>query len=460
MNVIADALNIKRKSPPGNSVKLKMGGTLTPIDDPTLFIEADLEVGATSGSDPGLYSRGKVTLKNRTGSNPEMDIEARGQTALNDLRLYIPGKLKVDGSTVNSFISENLTISKNLDVDGTGIFNDLIAVTSNNITFDKLEVKGTATLPNVTFTNSTITNINGGTHITQAQFNANNGLNPGSHVHDSSSASSFRAGHDHAGEYALVGHTHTSCPTCRPCTCCCAPQPPCCPSSRTLKRNIKPFKDYDKSLKDIADTSLFTWQYKKDKGDHPEKVRMGIISEELPEDLQIRVETDSDANCKTDKKQKDSKAKDKKKNKEKVSTPDWPSIYGTLWAGIKAFAKELDDFKKESADKLTNLSNELKTSIADQMAQLKKDITSQLESLNGQIVEAEKALEKHSEEVSKNTKELSELKKQFQDTVLPLQKSYEEELKKTHEEMKSTQKQLYRSGLNLEVRTGFPLSRE
>ena len=435
INVVADALNIKRKSPPGNSVQLKVEGTLSP-PDPILLIKSDTEVGGgTTGSGPGLFSLGHVLLKGRTGT-PTMKIEARGiGTGLN---LNIPGNLTVEGPDT-SLISENLHIPENLTVNGTGTMNDVLSVT-NSSRFTNLQVDKRATFPSsVQINQANITNINGGTHITRAQFGT---LNESSHTHPAGSASSFRDGHNHNGVYALVGHTHTPCPTCRPCTCCCAPQPPCCPSSRTLKRNIKPFKDYDKSLKDIADTPLFTWQYKKDKGDHPEKVRMGIISEELPKDLQIRVETDSEATCKTDKKQKDSKAKEKKKDKEKVSTPDWPSIYGTLWAGIKAFAKGLDDFKKENSTKFTELSKELKIYLTDQIAQLKKEMTSQLDNLKNQVAETEKALEKHSEEVSQNTEELSELKKQFQETILPLQKSYKEELKKTHEEMKNTQKQL------------------
>ena len=98
------------------------------------------------------------------------------------------------------------------------------------------------------------------------------------------------------------------------------------PSSRTLKKNIKPFKDFKKALEDILKTSLFTYEYKKDQ---PEKSRMGIISEELPEHLQII-------------------------EKGKASRPDWVSIYGTFWASLKELwevisnqDKELKEVKKE-----------------------------------------------------------------------------------------------------------------
>ena len=228
-----------------------------------------------------------------------------------------------------------------------------------------------------------------------------------------------------------------------PPTCLCFP-PPCCPSSRTLKRNIKPFKDYEKSLKDIAVTPLFTYQYKKGKGDHPEKPRMGIISEELPKNLQIRVESGSDASCETDKKRKDSQAenKTKKKDGEKISTPDWLSIYGTLWAGIKAFAKQLEDFKRESAARLTELSRELKAWLTGQMDPLKKEAAAQVKELKSQTAEVEKALAKRSKELAGDTRELSKLKKQLEKNILPLQENLQEELKKTKEEMKDIKKQL------------------
>ena len=91
--------------------------------------------------------------------------------------------------------------------------------------------------------------------------------------------------------------------------------PPTPPSSKSLKKNIRPFSSIEKSLEDILKTPLFTYQYK-DKKFHPDKKRMGIIAEELPKDLQLPVE-------------------------DRIA-PDWPSIYGTLWAGIKALHSKIE----------------------------------------------------------------------------------------------------------------------
>ena len=57
---------------------------------------------------------------------------------------------------------------------------------------------------------------------------------------------------------------------------------------------------------------------------------MGIISEDLPKHLQI-------------------------KDKGKPITPDWVSIYGTLWASIKALFNRFISFKKEVLDKINKL---------------------------------------------------------------------------------------------------------
>ncbi len=86
-------------------------------------------------------------------------------------------------------------------------------------------------------------------------------------------------------------------------------------SSRTFKNTITPFKNYQYSLSVINNTPLFTYFYNKD---HPKHKRMGIISEDLPKHLQI-------------------------KNKGKPPKPDWVSIYGTLWAGIKALSNKFNN---------------------------------------------------------------------------------------------------------------------
>ncbi len=80
-------------------------------------------------------------------------------------------------------------------------------------------------------------------------------------------------------------------------------------SSRALKKNIYPVKNLKKYFQWMLETPLFTYQYKDPKL-QPDKMRMGIISEELPEILQI-------------------------KRKGKFSQPDWPSVYGVFAASIK-----------------------------------------------------------------------------------------------------------------------------
>ena len=90
-------------------------------------------------------------------------------------------------------------------------------------------------------------------------------------------------------------------------------------SSRFFKKNIVPFTDYNKALQDILTTPLFNFQYKKN---HPDKIRMGIIAEDLPKHLQL-------------------------KSADKPVMPDMPTITGTLWAGIKELYNLLQIFKTE-----------------------------------------------------------------------------------------------------------------
>ncbi len=98
-------------------------------------------------------------------------------------------------------------------------------------------------------------------------------------------------------------------------------------SSRVFKNNITLFKNYQYALSVINNTPLFTYYYNKD---HPKHKRMGIISEDLPKHLQIQ-------------------------DNGKPIQPDWVSIYGTLWAGIKALYNRFMDFKKEVLDKIHKL---------------------------------------------------------------------------------------------------------
>ena len=92
-------------------------------------------------------------------------------------------------------------------------------------------------------------------------------------------------------------------------------------SSRMLKKDIVGFEDYEQSLQDILNTPLYHYKYK-NKLDYPHKLRMGIISEELPDHLQL-----------------------KKKNF--LSHPDWPSIYGAFWASLKALYERFIGFQEK-----------------------------------------------------------------------------------------------------------------
>ena len=74
-----------------------------------------------------------------------------------------------------------------------------------------------------------------------------------------------------------------------------------------------------KSLDDIiSNSTLFTYKYKHPQ-DFPDKTRWGIISEKLPDHLQLKREN-------------------------RPSHPDWPSIYGGFWASIKALYQGMFEF--------------------------------------------------------------------------------------------------------------------
>ena len=98
-------------------------------------------------------------------------------------------------------------------------------------------------------------------------------------------------------------------------------QPVVITSSRALKKKIKVIEGEASYLEALLKTPLFTYYYKSPFS-HPEKERMGIISERLPKYLQIQ-------------------------EKGRLSRPDWPSIYGYFWAGIKALYKGIQKLRIE-----------------------------------------------------------------------------------------------------------------
>ena len=115
------------------------------------------------------------------------------------------------------------------------------------------------------------------------------------------------------------------------------------PSSKTLKKNIKPFKNFEKALENIKNTPLFTYQHKKE---HSDKMRMGVIAEELPKDLQL--------------------------NQIPVK-PDWPTIYGTFWAAIKSLIIKFDRLKKNIFTAIEKISERVTQNLKD-LRQINKKI--------------------------------------------------------------------------------------
>ncbi len=152
-------------------------------------------------------------------------------------------------------------------------------------------------------------------------------------------------------------------------------------SSRTLKKNIKVFKDYNSSLKNILNTPLYTYEYK---DDLPDKKRMGYISEDLPKSLQIL-------------------------EKGEVSRPDMPSIYGTLWASIKALYFHIKDFQKGVSEKFKVVLKELKdlTPVVKNNEKVITEIQTEIKALkeaNKQIKAENKKLKQKIDKILKNKK--------------------------------------------------------
>ncbi len=149
-------------------------------------------------------------------------------------------------------------------------------------------------------------------------------------------------------------------------------------SSKVYKKNIRPFNDMEKALKDILETPLFTY-YFKDKNNFPKKKRMGVIAEDLPKNLQL---------------------------KGKPIAPDWPSIYGTLWAGIKALHSKFKTLNSTIEAKFKALS---KTD-----DQFKKELAG----TNKELANTKQELKSANEKIDSLSKELKELKSSFEKTGL------------------------------------------
>ena len=171
-------------------------------------------------------------------------------------------------------------------------------------------------------------------------------------------------------------------------------------SSKVYKKNIKPFKNFEKALQDIISTSLFTYEYKKN---HSKKSRMGIISEELPKHLQIK---DLDSGLRrNDKLSRNDGAKGKSSAKKKPSMPDWPSVYGTFWASIKTLFLQFKSFKEIVLAELKEIKEQF-TSTLTVIERNKKTLTS----FNKQIQKTTKDSQINQEKNNKQKKELAKIK--------------------------------------------------
>ena len=180
-------------------------------------------------------------------------------------------------------------------------------------------------------------------------------------------------------------------------------------SSRTIKKNIKAFKNFDKALEDILNTPLFTFEFKKD---NPQKKRIGFISEELPSHLQI---------------------------KDKPSRPDITSIRGTILAAIKALYKKIRNLKEE----LHSQTKELKTLL---LKELKESGKSLKEEFSVQVKGLRKSLEKVREELSQEIKKTEQMNSKKWKDLIEKQKKKKafivEELHKTKKDLNLVQGEL------------------
>ena len=176
-------------------------------------------------------------------------------------------------------------------------------------------------------------------------------------------------------------------------------------SSKVYKKNIRPFEDFEKSLEDILKTPLWTYQFK-DKGDHPDKKRIGLIAEELPKSLQL---------------------------KEDPIAPDWPSVYGTLWAGIKALHKKIKGFVSTLSQISLEL-KKLKKEFKKQSAETKNRLTNQITKTQKQFKETNKRIKETNKELESANKQVEEANKQIEETNKKL-KNANKRIKETNKEL-------------------------
>ena len=141
-------------------------------------------------------------------------------------------------------------------------------------------------------------------------------------------------------------------------------------SSKEYKKNIKDYKDYEKSLKAILETPIYRYQYKTL---HPNKKRIGVISENLDKSFQL---------------------KEKSNSGKSIIMPDWVSIYGSLIASVKALYKKINNLTKEL--------NSFKATILNKVVGLDKRVKAN-----------EREIAHYKQQLENNKKELKEIKKQL-----------------------------------------------
>ncbi len=149
-------------------------------------------------------------------------------------------------------------------------------------------------------------------------------------------------------------------------------------SSQEYKKNITPFTDYDQGLQDILKTPLFNYEYK----DHyPEKQRMGFISEKLPQHLQIIDE-------------------------DHPSKPDMPSIYGAVFAAIKALHHNLMSFKESMLNEIRQIKQWLNESLKQKQVHTQQA----LQRMQQQLSQTQQALKETQAELKEVKDQLKDLK--------------------------------------------------
>ena len=167
-------------------------------------------------------------------------------------------------------------------------------------------------------------------------------------------------------------------------------------SSRSLKTDITLFEDYEQVLEDIVETPLFTYKYKHPQ-DFPNKTRWGVISEELPDHLQLIQE-------------------------DQPSHPDWPSIYGSFWGSIKALyqritslSQALEEFGAQfkSHEQLMDLIFD----VQQEMVEFKREALFQMSKLSRQIYNFISQEDKYLEQARLQLNDIRNIKSELQDQL-------------------------------------------